>query len=269
MAEWLRSKLPYLALGYPTRMRSPMLSVLTATRNAASKLPALIDCMRAQSARHHEWIVVDGASTDGTHEILANAGDVVTRWISEPDFGIYDALNKALMIARGSHYLVVGSDDTLEAHALATFEQVVQSTDADIVAACVRTGGELVQPRTVRPWLFSGPPMVAAHSVGTLIRKALHDELGYYSSRFPIAADTHFLLKAQEAGKRFVETDKVVGSFGLGGVSSVDTMGALCDSWRANVEVRGHYWLQLPVLFARLLVNGSRIVSGLRQRGPR
>ena len=91
-----------------------MISIITATFNSAQTLPTLIASIRAQSDRSFEWIVVDGGSRDDTVALLRDAGDVVTRWISEPDFGIYHALNKALLLAQGSYYLVVGSDDTLE-----------------------------------------------------------------------------------------------------------------------------------------------------------
>ena len=239
-----------------------MISVITATYNAERDLPALIASLRAQTSRDFEWVIVDGASSDRTVDLLRGASDIATRWISEPDFGIYHALNKGLALARGEYYLVLGSDDTLLPGAIEAFAGAAAAEGADVVAAPVLVEGIAVHPRRNRPWLRSGPPMVAAHSVGSLIRKSLHDEIGPYSRRFPIAADTYFLLQVAQRQKRFAYLSEPVGSFGAAGLSSGDTLGALTESWRANVEVRGRFWLQLPLFLARLVANGGRIVRG-------
>jgi glycosyltransferase involved in cell wall biosynthesis len=250
-------------------MTLPMISVITATYNAERTLPALIASLRAQSDRSFEWIVVDGASTDRTMALLEAAGDVVTRWVSEADFGIYHALNKGLLLARGDYYLVVGADDQLEAGAVEAFARAAAGSDADIVAAPVFVDGSLVTPRTTMPWLRSGPPLVAAHSVGSLIRRSLHDEIGMYSRRFPIAADTFFLLQASRRGKRFAYIAQPVGTFGTSGASSGDILGGLCESFRANVEARGGLLLHLLLLTARVVANHRRIVANLRLRNSR
>jgi len=243
-----------------------MISVITATRNAERHLPALIASLRAQTSRDFEWVIVDGASSDGTLELLRGASDMATRWISEPDFGVYHALNKGLALARGEYYLVIGSDDSLLPGALEAFSGEAAASGADVIAAPVLVDGITVHPRRRLAWLRSGPPMVAAHSVGSLIRKSLHDEIGPYSRRFPIAADTYFLLQAIQRKKRFGYLNEAVGSFGTAGLSSGDTLGALTESWRATVAVRGRFWLQLPLFLARLVANGSRIAR--RSSGP-
>ena len=92
---------------------APLISVLIATRNAAAHLPRCLDSLRRQSFRDFEVIVMDGASTDGTVELLETAADVVTAWRSEPDTGIYAAWNKALALAQGEWICVLGADDWL------------------------------------------------------------------------------------------------------------------------------------------------------------
>lgn len=238
-----------------------MITVITATYNAERVLPPLVASLRAQTCRDFEWVVIDGASSDGTLELLRGAADLVTCLISEADFGLYHALNKGLALARGEYYLVVGSDDTLLPDAIEAFAAAATS-GADVIAAPVLVDGAVVHPRRNLSWLRSGPPMVAAHSVGSLIKRSLHDEIGPYSRRFPIAADTYFLLQVAQGKKRFAYLDRPVGSFGTAGLSSADTLGALTESWRANVAVRGRFWLQLPLFLARLVANGARIGRG-------
>lgn len=239
-----------------------MISIITATYNAEGTLPALIASLRAQSNRDFEWLIVDGASDDGTVALLRDASDVITRWISEPDFGIYHALNKGLALAQSDYYMVLGSDDTLLPGAIEAFARAAAVSGADVIAAPVLVDGATVFPRRKLSWLRSGPPMVAAHSVGSLIRKSLHTEIGPYSRRFPIAADTYFLLQVAQRKKRFAYLNEPVGSFGTVGLSSADTLGALTESWRANVAVHGRFWLHLPLFLVRLLANAARIARG-------
>ncbi|MEN9258541.1 MAG: glycosyltransferase [Gloeomargarita sp. SRBZ-1_bins_9] len=95
--------------------KGPLLSVVTATYNAAHDLPRLIASLAAQTDQDFEWVVADGVSTDGTLELLEQARQKLQRVVvdSRPDFGIYDALNRAVKLASGEYYLVVGADDML------------------------------------------------------------------------------------------------------------------------------------------------------------
>jgi glycosyltransferase involved in cell wall biosynthesis len=236
-----------------------LVTVITATYNAESVLPALIESLRAQTSRNFEWVVVDGASRDGTVDLLKNAGDVVTRWTSEPDFGVYDALNKGLSLVGSDYYLVVGADDTLDSGAIGRYHKAVLDTRADIISAPIWVGKQLVCPRSKLSWFRSEPPLVSGHSVGALILKALHDELGYYSKRFPIAADTHFFLKAWRAGKVFTRLDEPAGAFGTAGMSSTDVLGALTEYMRVNAEVRPYWLIHFSLFVLRVFKNIKRI----------
>lgn len=235
------------------------ISVLTVTLNSAGVLPRLIESLRAQITSGIEWIVVDGGSRDGTCTLLAEAGDVVTHWISEPDFGIYHALNKALILARGEYYVVMGDDDVLAAGAIERYLRIAEGSGADIVSAPVWVNGRRIDPRRSSSWLRSGPPRVSAHSVGSLIRRSLHDELGLYSRRLPIAADTLFLLQVERGGKKFAYVDEPAGTFGSDGVSSTDLLGSLSESMRANIRVRGWWPFFFSLFVVRVMRHAFRI----------
>lgn len=235
------------------------ISLITATFNSRECLKALIQSVRAQNASNFEWIVVDGGSTDGTQDAINEASDVVTRWKSEPDFGVYHAINKALRMATGEYYLVVGSDDLLEPGAIQRYCENAIATGADIISAPIWVDGKLLTIHQRSAWMRSGPPRISGHSVGALIRVKLHDELGYYSRRFPIAADTFFMLKVEAAGKKFEYIDHPAGTFGTGGMSSGDTLGALMESTRATIAVRGHWIRYLLLLALRIVKNSAKI----------
>lgn len=249
-------------------MKNPVvrISVLTATYNAAAHLPRLIESLRSQTDRNFEWIVMDGASQDNTVSLLREAHDVVNRWQSEPDFGIYHALNKAIGMASGSYYLVMGADDVLNPTAIENFRKAAEASGADVISAPVIANGSEIAPRRRMVWWSSSPPFVSSHSVGALIKIALHKELGLYSRRFPISADTYFFLLVWKSGKEFYYFNTPVGVFGTDGVSSNDTMGGLCESFRANVEVRGFLLFHLFLFVLRIIKNGFRINKALKRR---
>ena len=146
----------------------PSISIITATFNAGDQLPTLIDSLRAQSDRNFEWIVVDGASTDATIDLLEASGDIVSTWISEPDFGIYDALNKAIRLSTGEYYLVLGADDRLLPDAIAQYRHHATLSGADLVTASILLDGRVSAGKLGRSWWNGMFAYVSGHSVGTL-----------------------------------------------------------------------------------------------------
>lgn len=88
-------------------------TIITAVYNGAEFLERAIDSIAAQDYPNIEYIVIDGGSTDGTLDILRRRTDVVTRYISEPDKGIYDAMNKGVSLAAGDWIYFLGCDDFL------------------------------------------------------------------------------------------------------------------------------------------------------------
>lgn len=90
---------------------NPTLSIITVVRNAPEALAETIRSVRAQTYADIEFVVVDGASTDGTTEVLRQSATLVDRWISEPDGGLYDAMNKGQRLASGDFAMFVNAGD--------------------------------------------------------------------------------------------------------------------------------------------------------------
>jgi len=93
--------------------REYLVSVICVTRNAAATLPALLTSVSEQKNNDVEFIVIDGASTDGTVDILGEHEHLIDFWISRPDDGIYHAMNDALKYVKGRWVLFLGADDLL------------------------------------------------------------------------------------------------------------------------------------------------------------
>ena len=185
--------------------RYPRVTVVTAVRNGAKTLEACIRSVMAQTYPNVEHVIVDGGSTDGTLEILERFDKDIAHWVSEPDRGIYDALNKGIRLASGECYIVLGCDDLLLPTGVEALMRHARA--AEVVFALV----QFDSPRRRNA-------LIRNHSAGTLIRTSAHRKLGFYDDSYRIAADTKFLMAARLAGLT-KEIDDVVGVFVVGGAS--------------------------------------------------
>ncbi len=240
------------------------LSIVTATFNAAMQLPALIESLQQQTDQEFEWVVMDGGSADGTVELLSGISNLSLVWRSEPDFGIYDALNKAVKLAHGEYYLVVGADDVLDPAAVAQFKKLADETGADILTAAVAYSGGLGVFRKPQgpAWLRGQMAYVTGHSVGSAFRKSLHERrsVGFYSKEFPICADQLFIKLAVQSGARVVGGDFLAGRFGESGVSTTNVAGVLSEFFRVQLQTERWKSLQVMLFILRLLRHFSRLI---------
>lgn len=240
------------------------LSIITATLNVAQTLPGLIASLRQQTDHDFEWVVIDGGSTDGTVESLRNLDNLPLVWRSEPDFGIYDALNKAIKLCSGDFYLVIGADDLLEPAAVENYKSLGAVTGADILTAAVAYGGRLgVLAKPRGPAWWSGQmAYVTGHSVGAVFRKSLHEQksVGFYSRAYPICADQLFIKRAVRSGARVAVGDFLAGRFGDDGVSTANVAGVLTEFFRVQLQTERWKSLQVILFILRLLKNFPKLV---------
>lgn len=235
---------------------SVSLTVITATYNAVDNISRLIASLQAQSFKNFEWIVADGGSTDGTLEILNRVDDLNLLVDCSSDFGIYDAINRAIKLSSGEYYLVVGADDMLDRNAIESFYLSIQKCSPDFVSALVQTDcGSIISPEKKWIWFYSQRAYIGAHAVGTLIKKSLHERFGFYSKDFPIAADQFFIRKACDAGAEIVYSDFIAGIFGTSGVSNSDCSGMLTESFRVQLRCGENKLVQIALLLIRLIKN--------------
>lgn len=229
-----------------------LISIITATFNSRALIHILADSLVAQSDRNFEWIIADGGSTDGTVEHLKNYTQINIKVIQRDDFGIYDAINGAIKKCSSQYYVVAGSDDYFYPDAIANFTDEIARSNADIITSrlnfCGKERGVLGgNPAINRQFAF-----VSSHAVSTAFRTALHDKFGYYSNKFPIAADQDFILKAAHAGVSIHQADFVSGTFEPGGISSRDFLGTLTESFRIQVKYHNKFQ-QMALFFYRVL----------------
>ncbi len=180
-------------------MKKPLISIVTITYNAAVHVRDCLASVRDQTCTEWEHIAVDGQSTDGTVDILRAHGNQFSHWLSEPDTGIADAMNKGLRLCTGEWVLFLHADDyLLHANVLAQVAPLLRQTDAAICACGIeylRTATGTPQRRPARPWnariCFKQP----LWHQGVFCRRGVFAQTGAFDTQFKIAMDYDFFLR--------------------------------------------------------------------------
>ena len=236
------------------------IAVITATFNSAADIPRLIESLKEQSFKKFQWIICDKFSSDETVDLLANAKEHINiEILQSDDFGIYDAINKGIRHCTAKYYIVVGSDDYLDREALLKCHEAIL-TSPDIATFNVLWAGKILKPKGENwLWLYCHDAIVSSHSVGSLIRRDLHERLGYYSKKFPIAADQFFFRSAFSKGCSFQHHNFTIGTFGNSGLSSIDVAGRQSEIFRIQLAFEKNKLLQLMIYIFRLIKNFHRM----------
>ncbi len=185
---------------------TPLVSIVTPTFNSSQFISRLFRCIETQTYKKIEHIVVDGGSTDGTIEILKQNQHV--HWISEPDSGMYDAINKGMKLASGCIVAYLNSDDLYFDD---TIQRVVDffsaNEQADLVFSDLRYIDENDNTLFIRKYpSFSWKHFAVLDGSTvpqqtTFWRKRVFDSAGYFDSSFRMAGDFEFFIRAGKSCK--------------------------------------------------------------------
>lgn len=204
--------------------KKPLLSIITVCRNEVSRIQRTIDSVMQQSDSEFEWIVVDGASTDGTLELLQGYQPHISYLISEPDHGLYDAMNKGIGMATGEYILFLNAGDFLQNREVVTAFHKGAGT-ADIVVGDMhivypdgrekyRKSSEKSLDRELLYWRSFD------HQV-TFIKRELFEKFGTYDVSFRILADWEFFARVVVCHKASVAAwDQCVTVYTYDGISA-------------------------------------------------
>ena len=164
----------------------PLFSIVTVTKDNLPGLRVTAASIAAQSFRDFEWLVIDGASADGTADVLAT---LHCRFVSEPDSGIYHAMNKGLALATGRYLLFLNAGDALaDADILATIARVAAWHDPDFIYGdALETSGLYKKARSHKRLLLG----MFTHHQAMFYRREKIGTLRYDDS-YRIAADYGF-----------------------------------------------------------------------------
>lgn len=209
-------------------MTDPRISIVMAAWNVADTIGDAIDSVARQTYPHRELLIADGASSDGTVDIIQAAADKgQVQWTaSEPDQGISDAWNKALAHVTGDWIYFLGADDRLQGDD--TLEKVaVHLRDAreKIVYGQVHIvmDDDRILRTEGRPWDETRDLFFQVNALphqGVFHHRSLFDELGNFNPDYRIAGDYEFLMRALKDGAPARFMDLPVAAMAEGGVSS-------------------------------------------------
>lgn len=242
--------------------KKPIISIITIIYNGVDLLPGTIESVVGQTYRAIEYIVVDGGSTDGTVAVIEKYADQISQWISEPDKGLYDAMNKGLKMATGDFVWFMNAGDHI--YASDTVEKMMKewTPDTDILYGEVMlvddarkelgTRSATTKQKLTTPlhWQDLAKGMVVCHQ-GFLPRR----EIAPLYIENNLTADIDWVIKCLKASKRTTATEIIVASYLVGGLSKQQHQQSLKDRYFVLKEHFGFWrnlWNHLGILLRRL-----------------
>jgi glycosyltransferase involved in cell wall biosynthesis len=232
------------------------ISIITICKNSSKTIVNTIESILSQKSDDVEYIVVDGASTDNTINVVHGFNDAIDTFVSEPDDGISEAFNKGISLAKGEVVGLINSDDSLLPDTIQKvvdyFEEHsdVQVLHGDILLYKGARFVKRVKPagRWWYPWrlvLFNHP--------ATFVRKSVYDKYGIFSLNFKIAMDVEIYLRwiKSDVKIRYLEEPLVVMHYG--GLSDSQPFEGYRESRIAFLK-HGYSWFIVYPLYVFKLV---------------
>jgi glycosyltransferase involved in cell wall biosynthesis len=235
------------------------ISIITVSYNSSGTIGDTIESVLSQSYPDFEYIIVDGNSTDNTLDIIRSYGQERIKWISEPDKGIYDAMNKGLQMATGDVIGILNSDDFyIHSQVLAKVAKTFEQEQVDSVYSDLAYVDEKDTDKMIRYWK-SGKYKEGSFLTGWMpphptffVRRTVYEQYNPFDLRLKSAADYELML-------RFIHKFKISGAYipeilvkmRVGGKSNA----SLKNRLRANREDRlaWEYNKLTPRLYTLLL----------------
>ena len=201
---------------------NPKISIVTVTKNSEKHLEENIESLSNQTFRNFEHIIIDGKSTDNTIKIIKKNSDKIDKWISEPDQGLYYAMNKGINISTGEIIGILNSDDIYFPNALEIVNNYFSSDNKlDFLFGTVQKH-KLMHgyfPKKIK-WTFG---FYTTHSVGFFIKRSSQFKVGLYDTQYKFSSDYDLfyrLIVKEKMRGTSTKKNEILGKFRRGGLSS-------------------------------------------------
>jgi len=240
-------------------------SVITATFNAAATLRETIDSVLAQDYPDIEYIIIDGNSSDGTRQLVQSYGTAIHHFVSEPDCGIYDALNKGIALVTGDIVALLHSDDVFDhPGVIGRVAETFKNPKIDLLCTDV----VICDPENLqsvrryysctrwKPWMFRighQPP-----HPGFFVRSALYRKYGTFDLAYRISADFDLMLRfILKERLRTVYLNFVSVRMRDGGTSNAGFKARMKANREDHLSLKKNgYFSFLPFIYLKYLLKG-------------
>ena len=227
----------------------PLITIVTVVRNGEKTLEKTILSVLNQTYSNIEYIIVDGASTDGTLEVIKKYEDRIDYWISEPDKGIYDAMNKGIDLATGDYIALLNSDDWYEENACEIIVDKINEVKADIYYGMVR-----VIDRQSNIFLY-----ISGYNINVINHNMIAHQTCFisreiylnlkYNINYKSASDYDFIIKTYKSNASFCFIEKIITNIRTGGMS----WSILNDIETINIRKK-HGFIQLHKYYIKKII---------------
>lgn len=217
---------------------NPLVSIITVTYNSDKFLEDTVNSVLEQSYPNIEYIIVDGGSTDRTLSIIRSFSSKISLWISEPDLGIYDAMNKGIMRSSGEIIGIINSDDWYENNAVElAVRAFIDFPDTGVVHGNMKMYSENTRPLYVlQPSLNNKNlwySMTLNHPT-CFLRRNIYQTFGYFNIQYQLRADHELFLRLWTQGVEIKYIAKLFANMRVGGAS-----------WKQLEQANNEYMLLL------------------------
>lgn len=238
-------------------------TIVTICRNSVKTIGKTIESVLTQSFTGLEYIVVDGASSDGTQGIVESFGNSVDIFISEADQGISDAFNKGVRLASGEVIGLINSDDILLPDALHNVCSFFQNNpDVDVLHGDIMLYDDNVFVKRIKPpvhWWYPWRLVLFNHPA-TFVKKSVYDKYGLFSPEYKFAMDDDLFLKWIRSGVKIEYFPEPLVRMQAGGLSGKFAFQVFSEKRKAlirwgfspllaNIQYMSRFGVQLIALF--------------------
>ena len=234
------------------------ISIITVTKNSEKYLEENILSVIGQSYKNYEHIIIDGNSTDKTKNIINKYKEKISYWVSEPDDGLYFAMNKGIDKATGDIIGILNSDDVFYPDALRIVNTYfTNDAKLDFLFGSVYKHKLMhgYNPKKIK-WTFG---FYTTHSVGFFIKKDVQKKIGYYDTQYKWSADYDLFYKMIVKFKLYgvaTKNNEIFGKFRTGGLSSrISYLDLLLENNKIRLNNGQNFFLVYLIFILRILRN--------------
>lgn len=208
-----------------TEIKRPLFSIITINRNNAEGLRKTMQSILSQDFSNYEYIIIDGASTDGSVDVIREFlavpeyAEKISYWVSEPDTGIYNAMNKGIRHAKGEFVNMMNSGDTMLPEVLGRVAKIAREHKGEVLYGAVSCIKENIVQKVIGHDVSFIPYITLPHQA-CFFSISFHYDYGLYDENYKIASDYDFISKLYVNREKFFFLNLIVCNYDFSGISN-------------------------------------------------